>query len=70
MIAALINYWLHRIGTKSKQIKTQLLCATFYGLLHFYGVRGTFLILMKARQLQNVNKRAVPGVRQGSHPKR
>jgi hypothetical protein len=67
MIAAVISYWLRRIGTRSKTINTQLIAATLYGLMEFYGVRGTILIVMKARKLAHANKRNLSRVRQGSN---
>lgn len=67
MIAAYIAKWLKVIGKRSKAINTQLIAATLYGLLSFYGVRGTIMIIIKARRrVKDAHQRAVSRVREGS----
>lgn len=53
----LISY----LARKSHNIRTQLLCATIFGLLSLYGYTGTFAIILKARKLTNkrVTKRSM-----------
>ena len=68
-VARMLAYWIKKAGKRSKAIQTQLLCATIYGLLEFYGIRGTILVIMKARRKVNdAKQRAVSRVRERRSP--
>lgn len=49
-IGELIRY----ASKKSHDVQIQLLCATCYGLVDLYGLRGSIAIIIKARKLANV----------------
>ncbi len=52
MIKSLLRYF----SKKTHDIRYQLLIGSLYGCIELYGVRGTILIMMKARKLQPPKK--------------
>lgn len=55
----MIKYILRYFAKRTHDIRYQLLIGTLYGCVELFGVRGTILIMMKARKMKPPSRRVV-----------